>query len=304
MASDVIRAKTAKGERRMRGSSRGENAMRKIRKKIITEYRKFWAGGRYIKLVILRPANQTEALPGVLWIHGGGYVTGTASMVKFNRGRDLAAEGGAVVVSPEYRLAGSAPYPAALEDCYAALLYMQGHAKALRIRSDQIMAGGESAGGGLAIALCMYARDQGNRGICFQIPLYPMIDCRDTESSRDNHAYVWNTRRNHRAWKKYLADRYGREDIPAYASPARQTDYSDLPPAYTFVCDGEPFFCETLTYIKHLNREGIRAAADVYHANTHAFDMMCPWLRVSRQAKRKFMEEFAFAKKHYFADVK
>lgn len=270
------------------------------KQKMITENKTIQVSGRSMKIIILKPAHQTDKLPGVLWIHGGGYIMGMASMVAFNRGKDLVKKGGAVVISPEYRLAGRAPYPAALEDCYAALLYMQEHAKSLGIRRDQIMVGGESAGGGLAIALCMYARDNGNQNICFQMPLYPMIDCEDTESSRENHAHVWNTKRNHYGWKKYLAGICNKADIPVYASPARQTDYSNLPPAYTFVCDGEPFYCETLDYIEHLKKAGIFAAADVYHANTHAFDMMCPWLKISRQAKRKFIEQFQFAKKHYF----
>lgn len=270
------------------------------RHKVLTEYKQVHVDGRRQKLIIMRPAGVKEALPGVLWIHGGGYIMGMASMVKFSRGRDLAARGGAVVISPEYRLAGTAPYPAALEDCYGALLYMQSHARQLGIRSDQIMVGGESAGGGLAAALCMYARDKGNHGICFQMPLYPMIDCRDTPSSRNNHAFVWNTRRNHYGWKRYLLDLYCSENVPAYASPARQTDYFDLPPAYTFVCDGEPFYCETLAYIENLKKAGITADVDVYHAKTHAFDIMCPWLKISRQARKKFLEQFRFAKEHYF----
>lgn len=273
---------------------------RAVKQKIKIEYRKINVDERPMKLIIMRPAGVKEALPGVLWIHGGGYVTGMAAMVKFSRGRDLAARGGAVVISPEYRLAGTAPYPAALEDCYGALLYMQSHARQLGIRKDQIMVGGESAGGGLAIALCMYARDQGNPNICFQMPLYPMIDCRDTPSSRNNHAHVWNTRRNHYSWKKYLRDIYYSKNIPAYASPARQTDYAHLPPAYTFVCDREPFYWETLVYIENLKKAGITADVDVYHAKTHAFDIMCPWLKISRQARKKFLKQFRFAKEHYF----
>ncbi|WP_260681375.1 alpha/beta hydrolase, partial [Klebsiella pneumoniae] len=88
-----------------------------------------------------------------------------ASMVYLSRALNLVKKYGAVVVSPEYRLAGKAPYPAALEDCYAALLYLKNHAARLGCNENQLMVGGESAGGGLTAALCMYARDKGEVSI-------------------------------------------------------------------------------------------------------------------------------------------
>lgn len=116
-------------------------------------------GERKLKLLILSPKNKSTDRTGVLWIHGGGYVTGMAGMVHMSRAKNLVQKFGAVVVSPEYRLAGQAPYPAALEDCHAALVYLKEHAAEFGVRSDQIMVGGESAGGGLAAALCMYEKD-------------------------------------------------------------------------------------------------------------------------------------------------
>ena len=89
------------------------------------------------------------------------------------------------------------------------------------------MVGGESAGGGLAAAISMLARDKGEVKIAFQMPLYPMIDNFDTESSRDNHAKVWNTRRNHQAWAVYLR-KDAKKEVSPYAAPSRQTDYSNL----------------------------------------------------------------------------
>ena len=95
------------------------------------------------KLIILRPKTQTGPVPGILWIHGGGYMTGMAAMVYASCGRMLARKYGAVVVSPGYRLAWKKPYPAALEDCYAALEYMADHAEELGIRRDQLIVGGK-----------------------------------------------------------------------------------------------------------------------------------------------------------------
>ena len=257
-------------------------------------------GRRSIPALVLSPKKKTVNTPGVLWIHGGGYIAGMKEMVHMSRAVDLVKKYGAVVISPGYRLAFQAPYPAALNDCYGALLYMKEHTAALGIRDDQLMVGGESAGGGLCAAVCIRARDEGKVNIAFQMPLYPMLDDRDTETSRDNHGKVWNTRKNHFAWRMYLRKR-DRKNVPVYAAPARLKDYSNLPPAYTFVGDGEPFYAETMDYIGHLKAEGIQAEVDVYHTNVHAFDMMKPELRISDIAARRFNRQFAYAKEHYFA---
>lgn len=253
-------------------------------------------------VLILRPRNPlpVEKTPAVLWIHGGGYATGMAAMVYMTRALDLVRKYGAVVVSPEYRLSGKAPYPAALEDCYAALVYLKDHAAELGCNQNQIMVGGESAGGGLTAALCMYAKDKGDVKIAFQMPLYPMIDDRDTESSRNNHGISWNTRRNHAAWKLYLSGVTG--EPPAYAVPARQTAFTGLPPAYTFVGDTEPFYCETLQYIENLKKAGVPACVDVYHTGFHAFDILLPRRKISRQAVAAFEKQFLYACEHYFAE--
>ena len=260
------------------------------------------AGEGPMKLLILRPtisAKPREKTPGVLWIHGGGYATGMAEMIYMSRAADLVKKYGAVVVTPEYRLSGRTPYPAALEDCYAALVYLKEHAQELGVNERQLMVGGESAGGGLTAALCMLARDRGEVSIAFQMPLYPMLDDRDTESSRDNHGISWNTKRNHAAWKMYLCSVEG--EIPAYAVPARQTDYAGLPPCYTFVGDREAFYCETLAYVDNLRGAGVHAEADVYPTGFHAFDMLMPWRKISRQAIAAFERQYLWAAEHCFA---
>ena len=251
-------------------------------------------GGK-MKLIIL----SYGAGPGILWIHGGGYVSGTAEMVYISRVKMLARHYGGVVISPEYRLAGRAPYPAALEDCYAALQYMYRHAEELGIDRNRVIVSGESAGGGLAAAVCRYAKDRGEVPVAFQIPLYPMLDCRDTDSSRDNHAHGWNTKRNHRGWQMYLRDLYGTDQVPPCASPSRAEDYSGLPPCYTYVEDGEPFYDETLAYVRNLKEAGIEAHADVFHGKTHGFDHLL-WSRNAREASRRLLqasEKYMRAKK-------
>lgn len=131
------------------------------------------AGRRQIPALVLSPKKETESdlmkessaeAVGVLWIHGGGYISGMKELVHSSRAVDLVKKFGAVVVSPGYRLAPLAPYPAALDDCYEALLFLREHAGELGVRKDQLMVGGESAGGGLCAAVCIRARDTGECG--------------------------------------------------------------------------------------------------------------------------------------------
>ena len=245
-----------------------------------------------MKTRILQPRKKEGPVPGILWIHGGGYISGGTYMADLSCGKMLAEKYGAVVVSPGYRLSFKAPYPAALDDCYAALKWMYDNAEELGIDRKRIVVGGESAGGGLTAALCIYARDKGEIPVAFQLPLYPMLDCEDTESSADNHGRGWNTWWNHWAWKKYLGKQYGTDSVSKYASPSRETDYSNLPPCYTFVADGEPFYCETLTYVENLKAAGVYANVDVFHGDLHAFDMFHPQQEDSKAARQRVCEEY------------
>jgi len=260
--------------------------------------------GRDIKILIIRPVKnkQTKSkTPGILWIHGGGYAVGMAEMIYFTRGISLVKKYGAVVVAVNYRLSIESPYPAALEDCYSALKYIKENADYLGINQSQIMVGGESAGGGLTASLCMYARDKKEIEIAYQMPLYPMLDNRYTKSSRNNHAPIWNTKKNRTAWKLYLGKLRNRS-IPPYASASHETDYHNLPPAYTFVGDIEPFYCETLTYIENLKKAGIEAKVDIYNNWFHAYDLYFPFTKKAKNAINKFEEEYQNATKKYFKE--
>lgn len=244
-----------------------------------------------IPVLVLRPKVPQEKTPALLWIHGGGYFLGMKEMVYMGRAVNLVNRFGITVISPGYRLAFQKPYPAALQDCYRTLVFMKKHAASLGIDEDKIMVGGESAGGGLTAALCMLARDRGTVKIAYQFPLYPMLSNLDTESSWDNHGRVWNTKRNHLGWRLYLRGN-AKKKVSPYASPIQQKEFSGLPPAYTFVGNGEPFYAETLEYIRKLKEAGIEADVDVYPSNMHAFDMLDPESEVSQQAIRTFEEKF------------
>lgn len=258
-------------------------------------------GKRAVPSLVISPKASRPDAPGVLWIHGGGYLTGMKEMVFMSRAVDLVERFGAVVVSPGYTLSVRAPYPAALDDCHAALLWMRDHARELGINPSQLMVGGESAGGGLCAALSLLARDRGDVRIAYQMPLYPMLDNLDTASSRDNRNKVWNTRRNHMAWQLYLRGAARSAAVSPYAAPARATDLTGLPPTYTFVSTGEPFYAETLTFVERLRAAGVSVGLDVYEGLYHAFDMLEPDLPQSQQARERFCEHFAWAVEHCFA---
>ena len=248
----------------------------------------------HVPLLILQPKGGVRSRAALLWIHGGGYFLGMKEMVYMSRASDLVKKYGVTVISPGYTLAWQSPYPAALKDCYRALLWIKKNADRLGIDDRQIMVGGESAGGGLTAALCILAKDRSKVRIAWQFPLYPMLSSQDTESSRDNHGHVWNTRRNHFGWKLYLRQNAGKS-VSSYASPAFREDLKGLPPAYTFVGDGEPFYAETLEYIRCLKEAGVEAEVDVYHSDIHAFDMLRPGEEPAQEAIRKFEKKFEYA---------
>ena len=221
---------------------------------------------------------------------------GMKETVFMSRAMDLVKKFGVTVFSPGYRLSWQKPYPAAVNDCFSVLEYLDAHKTGFGI--DRIMVGGESAGGGLCAAVCMMARDRGIH-VAFQMPLYPMLSNIDTVSSRDNHGRGWDTRRNHLSWRVYLrAD--AKKAVSPYASPSQQTDYKGLPPCYTFVGDGEPFYAETLQYVQDLKDAGVVAEVDVYHTDYHAFDIMRPDEALAVEAKERFCDRFGKAMENYF----
>lgn len=258
--------------------------------------------GSVISVRIYKPLHKTGAMPGVLWIHGGGYAQGVPEM-SGDMYKRLIDTSDCVIVAPDYRLSIDAPYPAALEDCYAILLWMKNQAAGLGIRADQLMVGGESAGGGLSVALAMYARDKGEVNLAFQMPLYPMIDDRMiTESAKENNAYVWNSDMNRWAWKLYLGELSGSDDVPVYAAPSRATDFSDLPPAVTFVGDIEPFRDETIAFVENLREAGVPVEFQLYQGAFHGFDIISPKADISKAARDFLMKNFKYATEHYFAE--
>lgn len=258
--------------------------------------------GVRVRVRLYRPRGRSgrSPLPGVLFLHGGGYAIGSPEQFAPVY-RMLLETRDCVIVAPDYRKSLEAPYPAALHDCYGTLRWLQAHAAELGVRDDQLLVMGMSAGGGLTAAVSLLARDRGEVRIAHQLPLYPMIDHRMvTASSRDNDAPVWSSRHNRIAWDLYLAGLADAE-VPKYASPALEADLAGLPPTTTFVGELDPFLDETVAYAEGLRAAGVPVELRRYPRCYHGFDMIRPGARVSREANQFLRDRFAFAVDHDFA---
>jgi len=256
--------------------------------------------GTELRVCVYSPLQPKDNVPGLLWMHGGGYAIGIPEQDD-SYILQFVESSGCVVVSPDYTLSLDKPYPAALEDCYASLLWLRDNGSKYGMRSDQIFVGGNSAGGGLAAAVALYARENREVNIAFQLLLYPMLDDRPTKSSVNNDAPVWDTVSNNASWKLYLGEMYGKQDIPSFAVPARETNYSNLPPACAFVGSIDPFHDEVLQYIKNLEESGVPANHKVFDGCFHAFERMYADTEVAKEALKFMTESFTYAVQNYFA---
>ncbi|MFD5463890.1 alpha/beta hydrolase [Kitasatospora sp. NPDC127059] len=240
-----------------------------------------------VTLVSARPAGVGEPLPLLYYLHGGGMVTGNAWSVLPRLLRSWALPLGLAVVSVEYRLAPGTRFPGAIEDCYAGLGWVAEHAEELGMDARRLVIGGKSAGGGLAAALALLARDRGGPAAIGQLLLSPMLDDRgDTFSSHQMAGHdTWDRASNATAWQAVLGDRYGAADLPPYAAPARATDLSGLPATYLDVGSAETFRDEGVGYANAIWRAGGRAELHVWPGACHGFDTLAPEAAVARDAE-------------------
>jgi acetyl esterase/lipase len=223
---------------------------------------------------LFRPVGATEPAPALLWIHGGGYVMGAAQQDD-GLCRRFCEGLGITVASVEYRLAPEHPYPVPLEDCYAALTWLAGQPA---VDERRLAIGGASAGGGLAAALALLARDRGQITPAFQLLAYPMLDDRSSATAASPNFRLWSTRSNRFGWTAYL----GGAD-PQVAVPGRREDLSGLPPAWVGVGTHDLFHEEDLAYAQRLREAGVPCHVETVPGAFHGFDLVAPKARVSQR---------------------
>jgi acetyl esterase/lipase len=225
--------------------------------------------------------------PGVLWIHGGGYIFGSA---EDDRARVIAETLACTVVSVDYRLAPEHPFPAGIEDCYASLLWMVERCVELNVDPARIAIGGASAGAGMAAGLAHMNRDRGGPQLSFQMLLYPMIDnLHDTASGQYVDHPVWNQRTSFNAWEMYLNGSPGVEASP-YAAATRAPDLAGLPPAYICVGAEDLFRDECIDYARRLIAAGVPSELAVFPGVFHAAEALVPGARISRRIEQSFLQ--------------
>jgi len=225
-----------------------------------------------LRLRVYRPADRRGDV-GMLWIHGGGYVLGSAALddrICVDTCRSM----GIVIVSVDYRLAPEHPYPAPLDDCFAGWAWLLSQAGSLGVNSEQLVIGGRSAGGGLAAALTQRVNDGGGPRPIGQWLFCPMLDDR-TAANRDldliDHI-AWSNRANEVGWRSYLGQPPGTAVVPEYAAAARRRDVTGLPPTWIGIGDIDLFYEESRQYAERLHRAGVPVTFEVIAGAPHGFE--------------------------------
>ncbi|WP_141904196.1 alpha/beta hydrolase [Lysinibacillus sp. FSL W7-1291] len=254
-------------------------------------------GGEMLVKIYEPIERNRDKLPAMLWIHGGGFVMGHPDM------DDLLCErfvqtANCVVVSIDYRLAPEHPYPAAIEDCYAGLVWMTAEAPSLGIDVKRVAIAGASGGGGLTAALALMARDKGGPSIIFQMPLYPMLDNRnETPSSYEitDAQATWSRSNNLTAWRMYLGEEKDTNELSPYAVPSRADNLAGLPPTYTCIGQLDLFRDETFDYVTRLAQAGVDVEMNLYPGSFHCFEVFVPEAEVSQRASQNYLDAMARA---------
>ena len=246
-------------------------------------------GAPDVRVIVFRPKAAAGPLPAILHIHGGGYVMGTADMTE-PAAKMLSRDLGCVIVSVDYRLAPETSHPGPVEDCYAALHWLHAHAAELGVDPARIALKGESAGGGLAAALALLARDRGEVPLCYQLLVYPMIDDRaPAEPHPFTGEFVWTHGSNRFGWASLLGHEPGAPGVSHYAAASRAEELAGLPPTYIAVGALDLFLEEDLEYARRLTRAGVPVELHVYPGAYHGFEAAGD-THTARQAQRNIVE--------------
>lgn len=251
--------------------------------------------GDEIDVFVLEPkrAEADKAAPCLIYLHGGGFVMDAAPS-HYVLAKQYAQRLGCKVVFVRYRLAPQFPFPTACEDCFAALKWVIESSKALEIDSARIGVGGDSAGGALAAALALMARDRLSQTLSFQMLIYPVLDYRmNTESNRIyTDTPMWNSRLSEKMWKMYLPDEMA--GCVEYASPAEAQSLCELPPAYVELAQFDCLHDEGAEYAQRLSGCAIDVVTEETNGTMHGFDVMVksPTAQKCIEKRVKFMRRY------------
>src|SRR5581483_7271989 len=226
--------------------------------------------GGLIPVRVYTPVDTEDALPGVVYLHGGGWaIMGIETHDWICR--RLAKEAGAVVVSVEYRLAPEHPFPAPLDDCYDATKWVVEHAAELGIDAARVAVAGDSAGGNLSAAVALRARAAGGPPLVAQVLVYPVTDASfDTPSYAENgKGYLLEADSMRWFWDQYLGPDGDPDD--AYASVLRAADLSGLPPALVITAEYDPLRDEGEAYARRLDGFDVPTTLVRYDGVVHGF---------------------------------
>ena len=209
-------------------------------------------------------------LPALIYFHGGGWVVGTTDTYHVSS-RALANATGCKVIFPTYRMAPEYKYPAAVEDCYATLKWVAENAAAIGVDAQRIVVAGDSAGGNLAAAVALMARDRGGPAPAFQLLLYPATDADgDTPSAREfAEGYLLLKDDMPWFWNHYLPNKKAADE--AYASPLRAKDFSGLPPALVVTAECDVLRDEGEDYAARLKKAGVPVTQRRVDGTIHGF---------------------------------
>ena len=233
---------------------------------------------------VYEPAWREAPVPALLFFHGGAFVAGDLE-TEDARCREYVQRTGVVVLSVDYRLAPEHPYPAAFNDCYSSLLWLSANAERLGVDPARIAVGGSSAGGALAAAVALAARDRGEVDLVLQMLLYPVIDDRMAtwSMSRSIATPGWNRPNSVHMWRHYLGPLYG-GNVPSYAAPGRAADLSGLPPAYIMTADRDPLRDEGIDYALRLVASDVITEVHNFPGAFHGFDAADPSAGLSHRS--------------------
>jgi len=218
--------------------------------------------------------NQEGPLPALVLYHGGGWVIGSPDTTD-SMSRMLANKASAVVISVDYRLAPEHRFPAAVEDCYAALEWVSRHPDRLNVDPSRIAVGGSSAGGNLAAAVALMARDKAGPGLVHQVLVYPATNLLDltTDSHRDFADGYGLTRAHVEFFREsYLPEMADRKS--PYASPLLAASLEGLPPAIVITAGFDVLRDEGIAYAERLEAAGVPAVSAHYPSMIHGFVVM------------------------------